>query len=76
MNPNLIGTREQLLAFAQSIIEAVDIAKPDGFFNVTAKVHHLSIGILDSKGETCIDEIVVVDSDEDKNEIFNNIQNS
>ena len=71
----LIGTKGQLLAFANSIIEATKDAKVDDFAGEDVLVYHFETRVLDNRGEVGIDEIVVVDSNEKKERIFRQIQN-
>ena len=72
----LIGTKEQLIAFANAIISAVDGARPGQFFGQPARVTHFTEGILDRKAEISLDEVVVVDSNEKKDATFYAVYNS
>ena len=72
----LIGTKRQLLSFANSIIEAVSSAKADDFFEEKVFVSKSISGFLDSKAEIQLDEVVVVESNEQKDRIFFKIYNS
>ena len=72
----LIGTEEQLLSFAQSIIQAVKSAEPDDFFGEKVLVSGLVRGKLDSKAGFQLDEVVVVKSNEQKDALFYRIYNS
>ncbi len=72
----LIGTKEQLLAFADAIISAVNRATPDDFFGQPARVTHFTKGILDSKADIGLDEVVVVDTNEKKDAIFYAVHSS
>ena len=72
----LIGTKEELLSFAQKIVSAVEESKPGIFFGHAASVKYISKDILDSKGEVDIDAIVLVANSQAKDEIFNSIYNS
>ncbi|MDH5231599.1 MAG: hypothetical protein OEY38_16175 [Gammaproteobacteria bacterium] len=72
----LIGTEEQLLSFANSIIEAVSLAKPDNFSGENVLVSNSIQGTLDSKAEIRLDEVVVVENNEQKDRIFYKIYNS
>mgnify|MGYP001050261382 FL=1 len=72
----LIGTEEQLLSFAQAIIDSVNSAKGEEIWGESVKVSKLIHGSLDSKAEIQIDEVVVVANDEQKDRIFYEIYNS
>ena len=72
----LIGTEEQLLSFAQAIVEAVKSAKPDDFFGEKVLVSGMLRDKLDSKAEIRFDEVVVVESNEQKKAVFYKIYNS
>jgi len=72
----LIGTKDELILFAKSIIDPIESAEPKEFWGENARVHHFNHGILDGKAEIGIDEVVVVDSDKEKDDIFYKIYNS
>lgn len=72
----LIGTREQLLSLAESIVQAVNSAKPSEFFGHRVLTSNILYGKLDSKGELGIDEVVIVESDEQKDAVFYTVYNS
>ncbi len=72
----LIGTKEQLLAFANAIISAVNGATPDDFFGQPARVSHFTERILDGKAEIGLNEVVVVDTNKKKDAIFYAMYNS
>ena len=72
----LIGTEKQLLSFAQSIIDAVQSAKPEHFFGEKVLVSGLLRGKLDPKAEIGVDEVVVVGNDQQKDALFYRIYNS
>lgn len=72
----LIGTKVQLLEFANQIIDAVETADDGNFWNEEVRVKHLSEGILDSKGDVCLDEIVITKTNDVKDKIFYKIYNA
>ncbi|WP_144391797.1 hypothetical protein [Pleionea sediminis] len=72
----LIGTKEQLIEFANSIIDSVKSAKPEEFFGMKVLVSNDIHGSLDSKAEIQLDAVIVTESDEQKDAIFYNIYNS
>ena len=72
----LIGTKDQLLNFANSIIDSVNSAKTDKFLGVDVLVNNIISTELDSKAEIQIDEVIVVENDKLKNELFYKIYNS
>jgi hypothetical protein len=72
----IIGTREELIAFANSILDAVQDVKPDVFFGVNAHASDLISGSLDSISQVRIDWLVVAKTPEEKREIFYKVYNS
>jgi len=72
----LIGTKDQLLAFAQTIIEAVESATEDDFCGYPVKATHFSESVLDSRAEIGLDEVVVVKTNENKKGLFYAIYNN
>ncbi|WP_409306637.1 hypothetical protein [Pectobacterium sp. B1J-3] len=69
----LIGTREELLDFANAIIEAVDKVQPDICFGVTVKTSNLLAEKLDVKSEVRLDYLVVTETPEEKEVIFQKV---
>jgi hypothetical protein len=72
----LIGTREQLLSLAESILQAIHSAAPNNFFGHSVLTSNTLSGKLDSKGDLGIDEVVVVETDEQKDAVFYSVYNS
>lgn len=66
----LIGTHKELLDFANSIINALDKAKPDTFFGVAARTTNLISTNLDPLSDVKFDWLVITDTQEDKKELF------
>jgi len=71
-----IGTKQQLLSFANSIIESVNSAKPDEFWEEKVLTSKLIHGCLDSKAEIQLDEVIVVENNDQKDSVFYKIYNS
>lgn len=57
----LIGTREQLLSLAESILQAAHSAAPDNFFGHSVLTSNILSGTLDSKGDLGIEEKVILE---------------
>ncbi|MGH1378958.1 MAG: hypothetical protein ACRBB3_09070 [Alphaproteobacteria bacterium] len=72
----LIGTKEQLIKFAEQILESVNNANTDNFFGEKVMTSRTLSRVLDGKGSLQIDELVITDNDEQKSEIFYKIINS
>ena len=72
----LVGTKAQIETFANSLLNAVKNTSEEEFFGVTAQVNCLKKTILDSKGDFSFDHVVVVKSNEEKDEIFYRVQNT
>ena len=72
----LVGTKEQIEAFAKTLLDAVQNTSEEEFFGVPAKVKVLKKPVLDSKGDFSLDHIVVVKDIEDKDKIFYSVQNT
>lgn len=66
----LIGTKEQLISFANSIIESVNSATETDFFGEQVSSSSIIYGCLDIKAEVMLDEVVITKSNEQKDEIF------
>ena len=66
----LIGTEEQLLKFAEKIIEATKNAKAKDFFGEKVKASNDIEGSLDSKAEICLDWLVVTKDNDQKDKLF------
>ena len=67
----IIGTKEQILNFANTIIKAVENAEPTDFVGEEVLSTSFTTAILDSKGEVGIDEVFIVKDDDQKNDVFN-----
>ena len=72
----LIGTKEQLLKFAQTIIKSVNEAVPTEFFGEEVLSSQQIHGSLDGKAEIQLDEVVVTTDSQQTDRIFYNIYNS
>lgn len=60
----LIGTKEQLLEFAATIVRAVESATEDNFWGCPVAITHFESAVLDSKAEVGLDDVVVVETNE------------
>ena len=72
----LIGTREELIAFANSIINAVESVNPDVFFGVPADTSSLVSRRLHAISDVKFDWLVVTNTAEEKEDLFYKIYNS
>lgn len=72
----LIGTREELECFANSILEALNSVKPDVFFGFPTETSDLVSGNLDGISEVKLDWLVVTKTSKEKQEMFYKIYNS
>ncbi|HDS1212535.1 TPA: hypothetical protein QD007_003151 [Shewanella algae] len=74
MKQFLIGTEEELLTFAQCIIDSVKKAKEDTFFGEQAKTSNHIYGKLGSSSEVLFDWLVVTKNSEQTVEIGHKVQ--
>ncbi len=72
----VIGTEEQLLSFAASIVESVNTVQPDTFFEEDVLVSDSIRGSQDDKAEIQLDEIVIVKNNVEKDRLFYKIYSS
>jgi len=70
----LVGTKEELLAFAQNIIDSVNNAKEDEFFGEEVKTSNLLAGKLASHSEVQFDWIAITKDSEQTLEISHKVQ--
>jgi hypothetical protein len=69
----IIGTKAELLQFAQSIIDSVNDAEMDGFFGERVKVSNLIYGRVGSSSEVMFDWVVVTKNNEQTLEISHKV---
>lgn len=70
----LIGTEDELMAFAQNIIKSVNAAKADEFFGEQVKTSNIISGELASHSEVLFDWLVVTKDSEQTLEIAHKVQ--
>lgn len=70
----LVGTKEELLALAQNIIDSVNDAKDDEFFGEEVKTSNLLAGKLAPHSEVQFDWIAITKDSEQTLEISHKIQ--
>ena len=70
----LVGTEQELLCFAQSIIDSVKSAKEDTFFTEKVKTCNTISGSLASHSEVQFDWLVITNSSEQTLEIAHKVQ--
>ena len=70
----LVGTEQELLDFAQNIIDSVKAAKSDEFFGEQVKASNNIYGKLASHSEVQFDWLVVTNGSEQTLEIANKVQ--
>lgn len=70
----LIGTEEELLAFAQSIVDSVRSAKEDSFFEEETKTSNHIYGKLGASSEVQFDWLVVTKDNDQTLKIGHKVQ--
>ena len=70
----LVGTEEELLGFAQAIIDSVKAAKEDEFFGEKVKTSNLLYGKLASHSEVQFDWLAVTKDSEQTLDVSHKVQ--